>query len=98
VSKAYRLTSTAEKDILAIYLTGFHLFGEAQADRYHRELQMVFELIAQHPEMARERLEIIPPIRVHPHRAHLVIYRIDLEGVLVLRVRHSHEDWADEPI
>ncbi|MCA0338113.1 MAG: type II toxin-antitoxin system RelE/ParE family toxin, partial [Proteobacteria bacterium] len=43
--------------------------------------------------------EISPPVRIHPFKAHLVVYRIKEDGsVFVIRIRHSHEDWAaDSP-
>jgi toxin ParE1/3/4 len=73
------------------------MFGSAQARRYHDELFAIFDLIAANPRMARERYELSPPMRVHPFKAHLVVYRIEEGGdILVVRVRHGHEDWAGE--
>jgi len=34
---------------------------------------------------------------VHPYKAHLVVYVVEEEGVLILRVRHGHEDWVNNP-
>ncbi|PST17318.1 type II toxin-antitoxin system RelE/ParE family toxin [Mesorhizobium plurifarium] len=46
----------------------------------------------------RERFEISPPMRIHPFRARLVVYRIEEDGdVLIVRVRHGREDWAGDP-
>ncbi len=73
------------------------MFGEARAERYFRELKAAFDLIAQNPRLARERMEIAPPVRIHPHRSHLVVYFIDERGVLILRVRHAREDWDSDP-
>ena len=47
--------------------------------------------------MARQRRELSPPMRIHPFKAHLLIYRIEEDGdILIVRVRHGHEDWTDE--
>ena len=54
----YRLTRAAENDIIRIYVDGARLFGEAQAEHYHQELESIFELLAANPRMARERHEI----------------------------------------
>ncbi|MCB1516931.1 MAG: type II toxin-antitoxin system RelE/ParE family toxin [Hyphomicrobiaceae bacterium] len=95
----YRLTGQAEEDILRIFVEGARLFGIDQAERYHLELTRLFELIAANPKLARERMEISPPVRMHPHKAHLIIYVTDEVGkVLIVRVRHAHEDWESEPI
>jgi toxin ParE1/3/4 len=93
----FRLSLAAEDDIIGIAEEGVRLFGPTQARRYHDELFAIFNLIAANPRMARERHELSPPMRIHPFKAHLVIYRIEKDGdVLIVRVRHGHEDWASE--
>lgn len=93
----FRLTREAEEDVIDIAEQGVRLFGPVQAGRYHDELFAVFDLIVASPRMARERLEITPPVRIHPFKAHLVVYRIEQDGdILIIRVRHGHENWADE--
>ncbi len=95
---AYRLTRKAADDLRRIYVEGFHLFGADQAARYHDQLGQALDLIAAHPLMARERREITPPIRIHRCGSHIVIYLAEADGgVLVLRVRHGREDWAEDP-
>lgn len=91
------LSLAAEEDIVDIAEEGVRLFGAAQARQYHEDLFTIFNLIAANPRMARERFEISPPVRIHPFKAHLVVYRIEEGGdILVIRVRHGHEDWAGD--
>jgi len=93
----FRLTVQAEEDIVGIAEAGFRLFGETQALTYHQQLFEMFELIAASPQMARERSEITPPVRVHPFKSHVIIYVLtEPDDVLIVRVRHSHEDWMEE--
>ncbi len=93
----FRLTQQAEDDIIAIAEVGLRLFGEAQAIKYHDQLFELFDLIAANPQMARERTEISPPVRIHPFNAHLIIYVVtEIGEVLIIRIRHGHEDWADD--
>jgi len=92
----WRLSARAAEDIIQVYLEGVRLFGEAHAEAYHRDLATVLELLAENPQMARERSEISPPVRIHPFKAHLVVYVTDEDGdILVVRIRHGHEDWTD---
>jgi len=73
-------------------------FGVAQAEAYHADLEKVFALIADTPYITRERLELTPPIRIHPHASHLILYHIENDGtVLIVRIRHSREDWIRNP-
>lgn len=91
----FRLSVAAEGDIVRIAGEGTRLFGPAQARRYHDELFAILDLIASNPRMARERHEISPPMRIHPFKAHLVVCRIEEDGdILIVRIRHGHEDWA----
>ena len=92
----FRLTRAAEDDLVAIGEAGIRLFGHRQARRYHDELFARFALLAANPRMARERQEISPPVRIHPFKTHLVVYLVEDADILILRIRHAHEDWQSE--
>src|SRR5699024_3587028 len=89
----YSLSVKAEEDIVYIYRS-MEQVGLYQADRYHQRLERCFQFLADNPLAAPERVEIMPPVRIHPVEAHLVVYRVDDDGnVFIIRVRHGHEDW-----
>lgn len=92
----YRLTREAEADVIEIAKRGLDRWGPGQAQIYHNGLFELFDLIASTPAMARQRTELTPPVRVQRYKAHLVIYLIDDEGVLIVRVRHGREDWQED--
>lgn len=95
----YRLTAKAEDDFISIYLEGSIRFGDRQADKYSRQLERVFELIAANPELAREREEIVPPVRIHPYGSHVIVYRVESDGgILIVRIRHGRENWDRDPM
>ncbi|WP_184401169.1 type II toxin-antitoxin system RelE/ParE family toxin [Rhizobium sp. BK650] len=95
----FSVSVEAEEDIIAIAEQSVGIFGTAQARRYHDELFAVLDLIAANPRTAREREEISPPVRIHPFKAHLIVYRIEENGaIFVIRIRHGHEDWASDPV
>lgn len=64
----YVLSAEAEEDIIRIAEHGVRKFGATHARRYHDELSETLDLIARHPEMARERHEIQPPVRIYRSR------------------------------
>lgn len=79
---------------MQIYVEGARQFGIAQAEKYFAELEQTFELLADNPMIARERLEIVPPTRMHPHGSHLIVYaQEDSGGITIIRIRHGREDW-----
>jgi toxin ParE1/3/4 len=90
----YKLSRKAEDDLLAIYRIGAAEFGTDQAQHYFAGLEDALDFLATYPRAARERLEIDPPIRAHPHKSHLIIYIIQGDDILILRVRHAREDWT----
>jgi len=96
---AFRLTHKAEDDLVDIAEQGYRLFGVNQAERYHEELFDLFQLLAENPRIARERHELSRPVRIHPFKAHIVVYLVqENDDVLIVRVRHGRENWATEPI
>ena len=89
----YQLSKSADEDIVRLYAVGVEQFGLAQADHYHDALFDMFALLAANPKMARERSELSTPSRVHRFQSHLIIYQIEGDDILVIRVRHGREDW-----
>lgn len=96
---SFKLSVEGEEDIVAIAEQGVRMFGLGQAKRYHDELFASFDLIAVNPPIARERDEIDPGVRIHPFKAHLIVYRIENDQtIFVIRIRYGHEDWASNSI
>jgi len=90
----YTLSHKAEDDLIGIYIEGVSLFGEDQADEYYSKIEAMVELLSENPRIARERLEISPPVRIHPFRSHLIVYIVDDNNdIFIVRIRHAHEDW-----
>ena len=91
----WRLSLSAAKDIDAIYDHGAATWSVRQADAYNEGLERLFDLLASFPALGREHAEISPPIRIHPYRAHVAIYRFDGDGIEVLRIVPARSDWLD---
>lgn len=93
-----RLSDKAEEDLIKIFLDGIECFGLAKAELYRDKIKNSLAIINENPETARIRTEITPPVRVHPVGMHIIIYRVDDIGdVVVLRVRSAREDWIADP-
>lgn len=86
------IRSAAETDLSDIWHQGAENWGVAQADRYADGLFSLFDLLADFPEIARERVEFSPPVRIHPSGVHLVIYRSDGQGIEIIRILHAHQN------
>jgi toxin ParE1/3/4 len=92
--KPPRLTPQALTDLEGIWRYSAETWSVAQADHYTDELARVFDTIAALPTLARERLEFNPPVRIHTHERHLIVYVLADDHVAVLRVLGSRQDWV----
>ncbi len=86
------LRPAAEADLSDIWLQGASKWGGEQAERYTDGLFALLDLLVEFPEMASERAEFSPPVRIHPSGAHLVIYRQADQGIEVIRILHGHQN------
>tara|TARA_R110002072_G_scaffold273000_1_gene433270 strand:+ start:9590 stop:9880 length:291 start_codon:yes stop_codon:yes gene_type:complete len=91
----FRLSQDAQEDIVKISAAGIDQFGERQARIYHDALFDMFDLLAANPQMARERVEFSTPVRIHRFQSHIIIYQIEGDDILIIRVRHGREDWLN---
>lgn len=91
-SSGWTLRPAAEADLSEIWLHSADRWGVEQAERYADSLFAVFDLLADYPELARERREITPPVRVHPSGSHLVLYRLEGPGIEIVRILHAQQN------
>ncbi|MHA7775341.1 type II toxin-antitoxin system RelE/ParE family toxin [Roseibium sp. M-1] len=86
------LSAEAEEDLQDIFLYSEESWGEAQARDYLLGLYDLFEIIANNPQIGRERQELGPGIRSLAHVSH-VIFFLDWQGeVAIVRVLHKARD------
>jgi toxin ParE1/3/4 len=94
----YRLRPHAVEDLETIWLYTAMQWSIDQAELYIRELTAGLDFLVAHPETARERVELSPPVRIHCIAAHLVVYRIEPDYLDIIRIRHRREDWMSDPL
>mgnify|MGYP000147277825 CR=1 FL=1 len=91
-----RFSAKAAEDLLDIDDYTFAEFGPAQARRYRAQIERTCVIIGETPELGRRIDAIDPPVRFFPCGSQILVYVIEADGVLILRVRHQREDWKDE--
>jgi len=89
----FRTTTQADEDIIGIYVYGAREFGIEQAEQYHEGLMRCFAFLAENSLVARERAELRPPVRVFFHEAHAIVYVLQGDDILIIRVLHGRQDW-----
>lgn len=93
----YRLSPSAQKDLEKIWRYTCQEWGIEQAHKYVDELAGTFQLLAGSPKICHERPEFHPPVRIHIHQHHLIVYLIESDGILIVRVLHENMD-VDEQL
>jgi len=89
----YRLSPKAISDLESIWHYSAQTWSVEQADRYIDSLASSFDVLVSHPELARERTEFNPPVRIHLHQKHLIIYTIAAAHILIIRILGGKQDW-----
>jgi len=93
----YRVSQAAQADLRSIGRYTQDNWGKGQRRKYLNDLDARFEFIVDNPLLNRERSEFIPPVRILRYEQHLIVYIVDKEGVLILRVLHAAMD-VDEQL
>jgi toxin ParE1/3/4 len=87
-----RFRRDAEESLLDIYLYTLEQFGLNQAERYEEGLGRIFSLLAEHPMMGRPRDDIFAGLRRHVWKAHVIYYRIEDDGILIINILGAGRD------
>lgn len=89
----WRTTESADADIVAIEVHGTTTYSRARAQIYLDDLFSVFDLLARNPHMARERTEVNSRPRLYRFRAHHVLYIVEGDDIVILRILGGQQDW-----
>lgn len=85
-------TEAAERDLINIWSYTYKNWSDDQADQYLDELDSAIHLLADNPQLCRLRAEFIPPVRIHRHAHHLIIYALSPDKITIVRVLHESMD------
>jgi toxin ParE1/3/4 len=92
---AWILTIAAVADLDRVAAEGAVRFGFLQSEVYEQELVALLDTLAAHPHMARERQASQSLVRLMPCGSHNILYVVESEDVIVLRVLHGLQNWFD---
>jgi toxin ParE1/3/4 len=90
----YRLSAAADRDIEEMLADGVLAFGLNAAWDYRGRLFRTLDLLAANPRLGAARTGARTKARVHPFGAHVILYRENRGGILVLRIRSQRENWV----
>jgi toxin ParE1/3/4 len=99
---AYRLSRLAETDLMDIATYTLNKWGVNQTIRYIDALETCCQRLVDEPYLGRACDQIRPGLRRMEHGRHVVLYRIEVEGILICRILHQRmlperQNVDDEP-
>lgn len=89
------LTADAIDDFDHMAIWGARTFGYHQSERYERRIVGMLDTLAGNPQMASERQASARRVRLMPCKAHHILYVIQDEDIVILRVLHHLQDWFE---
>ena len=84
----YRLTPAARKDLEGIWAYTNESEGIERTLDYIDSIEAACDKLCAMPKMCRERKEYSPPVRICPHRQHLIVYKINEDHIDIIRILH----------
>lgn len=91
--RPYQLTTAARKDIIDIGRYTAKKWGKRQRDKYLKQLDEAFKLLARQPEIGRDAEGIKPGYKKFSQGSHIIFYRAGTESkIVVIRILHNSMD------
>lgn len=89
---AFRLTKSAKQDLRSIGRYTQVTWGREQRNRYLKNLDASFHLLAEEPQRGKICDDIRPGYRKYHVGRHLIFYRQSTEGLEIIRILHDRMD------
>lgn len=89
---SFKVTPAARNDILNIGRYTQNEWGKQQRQKYLAGLNIRFKFLAENPLLSRERVDLTPPVHIHRHEKHLIVYLVEPSHILIVRVLHESMD------
>ena len=67
-------------------------FFKTENDAERAGFRECLSILAANPRLGKERPEFSPPVRIHHHAKHYIIYRIEEDALLIVRVLRDESD------
>ena len=91
----FRVSRKAQSDIRDIGLHTQRQWGAGQRRKYLAGMEHRFRQLAENPDIAPERTEFNPPVRLARYEKHWVVYLVEPDGVFIVRVVHERMHLPD---
>lgn len=92
MTRKFKLTLQAKKDLRGIWRYTYREWGEQQAHTYLQNFNNRFEWLADKPKMGKHRPDIKNGYFCFPQGRHLIFYRLQSEYIEIIGIPHKSMD------
>lgn len=85
----FTVTQRATQDLIDITMEGYQRFGVMQSDKYQADLDAKFAMLTEFRHMGRRADSLREGLRRHEHGSHVIFYREEGEGIVIVAVVHA---------
>ncbi len=85
----YKVSPSAQRDLVDIYIRGFREWGEAKAEEFQLQLISSFHVLVENPDIGRE-VSVRPQLRRHELRPYVIFYKQFSYGIRIARVLYKN--------
>jgi toxin ParE1/3/4 len=83
------LSRRASADIRTIQRYTARHWGPDQARVYDEAIVRALTMLQEHPDLGRDRGDLVPGLRSHPAGSHTIFYRVSGDTLTVRRILHQ---------
>ena len=88
-SLAVRLSRKARQDFIDILRYTGETWGPIQLEVYRDKIDDALQEVSRNPEIGHKRADIPPTHHAHLVGAHVIVYRLEDQGIGVVRILHQ---------
>lgn len=86
---AYRLTPSAQTDLIEIRRYTLKQWGVEQSKKYLLELRQTIRGLSETPAMGKQRHEVGVDAFSFPHASHVIYYLVNKQKIVIFAVLHK---------
>lgn len=89
----YKLSRTAESDLINIYEFGIETFGLNHAQEYLLGLHRIFEILSDDVSLGPDASEFVSALKRFSYKSHTIFYLSNDAALFIVRVLHQSMDY-----
>ena len=83
------LSRRASRDVETVQRYSVKQWGTEQAKLYDEAIVRALTILQEHPNLGRDRSDLLQGLRTHPVGSHIIFYRVFGDTLIIHRILHQ---------